>query len=1125
MPHRVRLGYSDSWYRLVALGVNDILPVLMGGFADYTEVRCLVRAVHDAIASRDLEQETPTGVLAGSAVVMAKEVNMMQRNARRFCVGFVFILLAGTVWGQAPQRSRADKRADARVRTVRPHKLPALQRAVNGPRAIPRNVDTATPTPEGVTAAGVGTIVYSNLISDRNTFYPPGVNQRMADDVTLASGACSLVEYTFDVFSDSPTVSFSVTAEVFDDDPCLTRTANLIAGSTLTFPNLQAGLLHSLTVTLPAPAAVPGTIWIALTFTDAEAGWVVGELAEIGSTLDLWSEDEKDEIHDCVLLGFAPPNPPWAGFVASVTCDISEPPPGACCSGQTCSETTETNCVGGAWQGAFTTCDPSPCLLGACCTGADFGTCADTTEAGCVLSTGLFHPGALCSSGVCQPSFEVYTNQVETNIFSTISVAGTSWADDWELGPGAPGVLVAYELTVVGAGASYDVTTRLWTNDPGTDPLDPLDDLPGTIIAGTEQTFTNLPGEFSASTIVAGPFTGIELPVKVWVELSTTATDAGPLMAGFPNPGNSVDGFAVFNDSLNPDVWSGLFNIGGYTPDDCPGVNCVPAGSFTGRLWLVGDDPIGACCNDGAGTCVEGITRSLCDGRWAQDLTCTTANFDPPCGNSACCTQFGCGNFPAEECALLGGSVIEGQFCASQDDPLCPDIACRGASGDCLANNGSPGCEDAICCDTVCLADPNCCDPAIGWDDSCALAAASLCTIAPPNDHCRDATEIQGAGEFDFDNSNATTDGELHPSCSTVDGADQLTSDVWFCWTADVTGPVTIQTCGLTTVDTRVAVYLGCGNCPTPELSLLQCNDDFCGFELLGLQSQVTFDAVAGENYSIRVGTFPGGESFPRAPGGPGQIRITNGTPVNPNCGGVDDCCSEATGPGCGNVGCCNEVCLRDPFCCEVTWDANCAGTGEFGAGTVCGGLCGQGICPDGSFVFDQDGFVDRRQPYPVGAPGTRQGLTEITVSTPAGAGNPVCWTLCETAIDGSPNEIFNVVDNFDGTFTIQLTRAISTNAATTITYTPDSGSAKTGTYTSHLANADLTGIADRGDVITVLRCVTGAITCADHQGDLNRTGLTTSIDALQAIDMLNGGGGYPATLNTQIPSAGPSCP
>ena len=46
---------------------------------------------------------------------------------------------------------------------------------------------------------------------------------------------------------------------------------------------------------------------------------------------------------------------------------------------------------------------------------------------------------------------------------------------------------------------------------------------------------------------------------------------------------------------------------------------------------------------------------------------------------------------------------------------------CPGA-GDCCASNGSPGCNDADCCECECAIDPFCCD--IEWDGLCA---ANVC--------------------------------------------------------------------------------------------------------------------------------------------------------------------------------------------------------------------------------------------------------------------------------------------------------------------------------------------------------------------------------------------------------------
>ena len=58
----------------------------------------------------------------------------------------------------------------------------------------------------------------------------------------------------------------------------------------------------------------------------------------------------------------------------------------------------------------------------------------------------------------------------------------------------------------------------------------------------------------------------------------------------------------------------------------------------------------------------------------------------------------------------------------SRDGPACGDAD----TGDCCIANGSPYCEDADCCSTVCAVDPFCCGTE--WDACCAGEAADLCT-------------------------------------------------------------------------------------------------------------------------------------------------------------------------------------------------------------------------------------------------------------------------------------------------------------------------------------------------------------------------------------------------------------
>lgn len=131
----------------------------------------------------------------------------------------------------------------------------------------------------------------------------------------------------------------------------------------------------------------------------------------------------------------------------------------------------------------------------------------------------------------------------------------------------------------------------------------------------------------------------------------------------------------------------------------------------------------------------------------------------------------------------------------------------------------------------------------------------------PGNDDCANATAISGEGTFPFDNLFATSVGPDHLACDFF-GFQTIDNDVWYCWTADCDATVRVETCGLTGVDTKIAVYDGCA-CPPTDADLLACNDDDCG-----LQSGLEFTAVAGNTYLIRVGTFAG------ASGGSGSFLV-----------------------------------------------------------------------------------------------------------------------------------------------------------------------------------------------------------------------------------------------------------
>jgi len=123
---------------------------------------------------------------------------------------------------------------------------------------------------------------------------------------------------------------------------------------------------------------------------------------------------------------------------------------------------------------------------------------------------------------------------------------------------------------------------------------------------------------------------------------------------------------------------------------------------------------------------------------------------------------------------------------------------------------------------------------------------------APPatNDDCATPDAIVGQGSFAYDNGQATTGAEGQNEALCYDfGSSVLDNDVWFSWTADVTGDATVDTCG-SGPDTKISAYDGSG---CPSAGSIACNDDTCG-----LQSQITFAVTAGSTYTIQAGNFPG---------------------------------------------------------------------------------------------------------------------------------------------------------------------------------------------------------------------------------------------------------------------------
>ena len=170
----------------------------------------------------------------------------------------------------------------------------------------------------GDTHAAEETIVYENSIPFIAAMHIPGPGERMADDLLLSSGPCLMPSYLFAVFGQGFSgATFDVFAEMWDGNPC-DPGSSPIAGTDIEvigLPN-DGATAWFLEVILSEPVFISSSVWLAVTFSTDDSGWLLGQEAEIGYTADLWSEDDK--AFGCILRAFSDGN--YGGFLARVTC-------------------------------------------------------------------------------------------------------------------------------------------------------------------------------------------------------------------------------------------------------------------------------------------------------------------------------------------------------------------------------------------------------------------------------------------------------------------------------------------------------------------------------------------------------------------------------------------------------------------------------------------------------------------------------------------------------------------------------------------------------------------------------------------------------------------------------------
>jgi len=262
---------------------------------------------------------------------------------------------------------------------------------------------------------------------------------------------------------------------------------------------------------------------------------------------------------------------------------------------------------------------------------------------------------------------------------------------------------------------------------------------------------------------------------------------------------------------------------------------------------------------------IEALFGDICPGSG----NCYASNGSPGCSVDACCMSV-CPLDP-----FCCNNSWDG-ICASLAIATCTNCGNSGA-GSCFTSNGSPGCQSAACCTSICAADPFCCNTS--WDGLCANAAWNACAVE--NDECSNALTLTTGVAQNFNTATATT-GTTPGSLCNIDGYNTIFKDIWFRWTATCNGYMTVSTCNTANFDTKIAIYgpgaLG-GSCPSssPLLGgvLLACSNGGSG---CGETAKASVLVEAGKVYRIRLG---GGASGAQ---GTGTILVTCGDIPHNTC-------------------------------------------------------------------------------------------------------------------------------------------------------------------------------------------------------------------------------------------------
>lgn len=172
---------------------------------------------------------------------------------------------------------------------------------------------------------------------------------------------------------------------------------------------------------------------------------------------------------------------------------------------------------------------------------------------------------------------------------------------------------------------------------------------------------------------------------------------------------------------------------------------------------------------------------------------------------------------------------------------------CTGPTGACCFPDGT--CQ---------IATSNFCTVSLGgkYQGNGVPCSVGLCPAVPVNDDCDGAINLVGPGPHTLTNANATDGTAPEDTCDGILAPGQFTRDVWYTYTAECTGSLTVDLCDTTAGsfdDSVLQLFTG----PCESLVDLVCDDDGCG--TVAGHASATTSVDVGQVVFIRVGSWTNG--------------------------------------------------------------------------------------------------------------------------------------------------------------------------------------------------------------------------------------------------------------------------